>query len=72
MSIAAEAWFKEIWHDDVVRAYGNKGFLLKSMVKPPVKVDGKVLYFPSSPAAGLATETKRCWPFQLSSRSLSD
>lgn len=46
MSQPAEAWFVERYRDGVIHKYKNGGFLLKSTIMPPARVDGKKLYFP--------------------------
>lgn len=58
MSYQSEAWYRELYLDKVTFAYKNAGFMLKPMVMPPSRMDGKKLYFPVA-KPGTATETRR-------------
>lgn len=45
MSIEAPNWYIEQWKDGVLHHYQAKGFTLRNMTIPPVKMDGKTMYF---------------------------
>lgn len=58
MSYMTEAWYRELYLDKVTWTYKNAGFLMRGMVMPPSRMDGKKLYFPVA-KPGTATETRR-------------
>lgn len=58
MSYQSETWYRELYLDKVTHQYKNAGFMLRGMVMPPSRMDGKKLYFPVA-NPGTATETRR-------------
>lgn len=58
MAIQTEAWYREMYLSKITHKYKNAGFMMKPMVQPPSRMDGKKLYFPVA-SPGTATETRR-------------
>lgn len=45
MTLEVPAWYRDQWATQVIQKFQNRGFVLKGMTEPPVRIEGNKFYF---------------------------